>query len=150
MVFFMFVKNNTSFTLSYLFIKNEFYSLLNKVEKMEMIKAIAGYHMLMILSNVDGEFNPNEGKLIIEFLEKNFPSQTDLDAEVEILSNIKEEDYLNHFTKCMNSFYKHSTFEERSQFVGFAMQIIKADDKITDNENTFINELLNSWEPELV
>lgn len=117
---------------------------------MRMIKAIAGYHMLMILSNVDGEFNPEEGKVIINYLEESFPSETDLDAEIEILSNVKEEDYLIHFTKCMNSFYKHSTMEERSKFVYFAMKLIKADNKFTEKENIFLNELLNNWEPELV
>ena len=37
-------------------------------------KSIAGYHLLMILSSVDGEFAPEEGLKLQEYLADEFPS----------------------------------------------------------------------------
>ena len=41
-------------------------------------KSIAGYHLLMILSSVDGEFAPEEGLFIQKYLTEEFPFKMNL------------------------------------------------------------------------
>lgn len=111
-----------------------------------MNRAISGFHILSILSEVDDDFGPKEGLVIVDYLKKNFPPHLFiLDKEVEILSNLKKEDYLTHFTKCLEDFYKDSTEEERVKFVKFAVKVVMADHKVSNEENIYLNELYNAW-----
>jgi hypothetical protein len=48
-------------------------------------KSIAGYHLLMILSSVDGEFAPEEGMLVQQYLADEFPFRMNLDNELKHL-----------------------------------------------------------------
>jgi hypothetical protein len=43
-------------------------------------KVMAGYHMLMILSQVDGDFDKSEGKIIVDYLKDAFPYRFNLDS----------------------------------------------------------------------
>ncbi|OFY82625.1 MAG: hypothetical protein A3F72_11930 [Bacteroidetes bacterium RIFCSPLOWO2_12_FULL_35_15] len=109
---------------------------------------IAGYHMLMILSEVDGEFDKSEGKIIIDYLKAMFPFKVNLDNEMEVLSALPKEDYFLHFNNAMNDFYEDSTPKERSEFLNFAVKLVKADKKITEEENKYLKELFFAWESE--
>ncbi len=112
---------------------------------MKKNKAIAGYHILMILSAVDGIFDAKEDLVIEDWLEKEFPLRVNLDKETEFLSALKQEDYMVHFQSCMADFYEDSTEEERNELIQYAIKLAKADKKITEEENIFINELFNEW-----
>ena len=113
---------------------------------MKMNKSIAGYHMLAILSEIDGNFDSSEGKIIIKYLKENFPLPVNLDSEIDLLSTLKKEDYSEHFTKAALDFYQDSTEEERNHFIDFAIKLVKADKTITTEENKFIDELCNAWD----
>ena len=76
-------------------------------------KSIAGYHLLMILSAVDGEFSPQEGMLIQKYLAEEFPFRLNLDDELEIIINLKPEQWKEHFTFHADCFYDDSTPKER-------------------------------------
>ncbi len=112
---------------------------------MKMNKPIAGYHILMILSAVDGKFTVQEDLVIEKWLAKEFPLRVRLDRETEILSRLKEDEYMIHFQKCMTDFYEDSTEEERNELIDYAIKLAKADKRITPEENIFINELFNEW-----
>ncbi len=109
-------------------------------------KVMAGYHMLVILSAVDGEFDKAEGKVIVNYLKSAFPFRVDLDREMEELSAMPKEDYLLHFNNCMNDFYEDSTEKERTDFLKTAVKMVKADKKITIEENKFLKELFFAWD----
>jgi hypothetical protein len=112
-----------------------------------MNKAIAGYHILSILSMVDDEFDPTEGLVIVDYLKVNFPPlNINLDSEVEMLSTLKKDDYQSHFYKCLDAFYSDSDEKERIDFLKFAVKLIKADNKITKDENKFFNEIIDHWD----
>jgi len=113
-----------------------------------MNKAIAGYHMLMILSAVDEHFSGREDKVIKDYLIENFPFKVDLDEEMSQISNLHPSDYPIHFNHAMNAFYMDSTPEERSHFLDFAVKLVAADKNITAQENIFLNELYSAWEEE--
>jgi uncharacterized tellurite resistance protein B-like protein len=114
----------------------------------KMNKVMAGYHMLMILSQVDGEFDRSEGKVIVKYLKESFPFYVNLDGEMDILSNLPKEDYFIHFNNAMNDFYEDSTEKERVEFLEFAVKMVKADKKITPEENKYLRELFFAWDSE--
>ncbi|MBL0339961.1 MAG: TerB family tellurite resistance protein [Bacteroidetes bacterium] len=114
-----------------------------------MNKATAGYHMLMILSAVDGKFNGQEDIIIKKFLEENFGDLSNLDNELAIISALKSEDYPVHFNNAMNQFYLDSNKGERNHFLDMATRLIAADKEISARENLFINELYKAWTEEI-
>lgn len=113
---------------------------------LELSKPLAGYHMLMILSAVDGRFNGTEDSVILEYLEEEKLLGTDLEKHVDYLSGLKREDYPLHFNEAMNAFYMNSSSDERNLFLDKAVRLVMADQLLTPRENIFINELFNTWE----
>ena len=114
-------------------------------KQMKKNKPIAGYHILMLLSVVDGKFSVAEDLVIEKWLEKEMPLRVNLDRETEVLSKLKHDDYMPHFQTCMADFYEDSTEEERNDLIKLAIELAKADDPITPEENVFLNELFNEW-----
>lgn len=108
-------------------------------------KSIAGYHLLMILSSVDGEFAPEEGMLVQQYLADEFPFKMNLDNELETIALLQPEEWKDHFEFHARCFYDDSTEEERTSFIQFAKTLIKADNKVTDEEHTFYTLLKNLW-----
>lgn len=109
-------------------------------------KAEAGYHMLQLLSAVDGHFGPKEDLVITNYLVENYPFRVEMDGAMEALSRLKPEDYILHFQKCMNDFFQDSEENERTRFLKFAVDLVKADDKITEDENIFLKTLFDTWD----
>lgn len=113
-----------------------------------MNKTIAGYHLLMILSAVDFRISANEDEVIREYLVTEFPFHVNLDREMAIISNLKPDEWEGHFLKAMDDFYDDATEEERNNLIQFAIELTKADNVITKEENHFLNLLFEQWEPD--
>ena len=111
-------------------------------------KAIIGFHMLMILSRVDGNFSDEESEVGARYISKYFGNVFQIENEMNFLKSLSTEKYFQHFKKCMDNFYSKSSAHERSELVKFAVDMVKADQKITAEENIYLNELLSGWEPE--
>jgi hypothetical protein len=111
-------------------------------------KPIAGFHLLMILTNADGVFAKEEGDVIVEYLSETFPFRVEIDEEVDFLSTLERSKYMEHFRKAMNDFYEDTTQKERDHFLEFAVKLAKADDVIAEEENEFLKELFDTWAPE--
>jgi hypothetical protein len=112
----------------------------------ELNKSLAGYHMLMILSAVDGRFNGNEDSVILEYLAEEKLLSSRLDQHLEFLSHLPKEDYSLHFNEAMNAFYMNSSAEERNLFLDKAVRLVMADQLLTPRENMFVDALFNTWE----
>ena len=108
-------------------------------------KSIAGYHLLMILSAVDGEFVPEEGMKIQEYLAEEFPFRINLDNELDAIANLQPEDWKDHFEFHARCFMDDSTEEERKAFINFAKSLIKADNLVSEEEHRFYKLLKNLW-----
>ena len=108
-------------------------------------KSIAGYHLLMILSAVDGEVAPEEGMMIQQYLADEFPFKMDLDDELDVIALLKPEDWKSHFQFHAQCFLEDSTKEERISFKKFAKTLIKADEKVSETEHDFYQILKDSW-----
>ena len=113
-----------------------------------MQPAIAGYHLLMLLTNVDGQVKPSEDMVVRDWLTQRFSFRPNLDEETAHLSSLKREDYLPHFQRQMDLFYRHSTPAERLEFLQYAMDLIKADGRISPEENEFFDLLYEAWSGE--
>ena len=118
------------------------------IKTRKLNKPLAGYHLLLMLSEVDGEFPVSEGQIIVRYLEENFPFRVNLDEEIQFLSTLPKNRYMEHFEDAMNDFYEDSTSEERDAFLDFAVKLVKADDKITKDENEYLTKLFTAWAPE--
>ena len=108
-------------------------------------KSIAGYHLLMILSSVDGDFAPEEGMKIQEYLAEEFPFHINLDNELDVIANLKPEEWKDHFEFHARCFKEDSVEDERKKFLNFAKSLMKADDNVTDDEHRFYKLLKNMW-----
>ena len=108
-------------------------------------KSIAGYHLLMILSSVDGEFAPEEGLFIQQYLADEFPFKMDLDDELETIATLQPEDWEKHFDFHAQCFLEDSEEEERTNFLKFAKSLIKADEKVDDKEHMYYKKLKSIW-----
>ena len=108
-------------------------------------KSIAGYHLLMILSSVDGDFAPEEGLKIQEYLAEEFPFRINLDNELDVIATLQPENWKDHFEFHARCFFDDSTEEERQKFLDFAKLLIKADDSVSDDEHRFYQVLKNIW-----
>lgn len=113
-----------------------------------MNKTIAGYHLLMILSAVDYRIGAEEDAVIREYLVEEFPFRVSLDREMGIISNLRPDEWEKHFIKAMDDFYDDATEEERKSLLNFALQLTKADNVITKEENHYLNLLFEHWKPE--
>ncbi|WKS94357.1 TerB family tellurite resistance protein [Riemerella columbina] len=108
-------------------------------------KSIAGYHLLMILSAVDYEFQPEEGLVIREYLAEEFPFRMNLDNEMAIIANLQPEAWKDHFEFHAHCFLDDSTEEERKRFAKFAKSLIKADQEVTEREHQFYQLMKTIW-----
>lgn len=108
-------------------------------------KDISGYQLLSMLSQVDGEFKPEEGKIIVDYIIKKFPIGSNFDEALEELSSLEEKDFMPHFEKVANDFLEESTEKERIDFLKFAMNLINADEKVAREEDTMVSRLFKWW-----
>jgi len=102
----------------------------------------------MILSAVDFRVGPAEDRVIRDYLVQEFPFRVNLDREMAIISNLRPDEWEAHFLKMMDDFYDDATEEERKSLIRFAVQLSKADDVITKEENHYLNLLFEHWKPE--
>jgi uncharacterized tellurite resistance protein B-like protein len=110
-----------------------------------MNKAIAGYHLLMILSAVDFRINGEEDMVIRQYLVNEFPFHVNLDRQMEVISRLRPDEWEAHYIKAMDDFYDDATEEERKHLIRFAIKLAKADNVITKEENHYLNLLFENW-----
>jgi hypothetical protein len=103
------------------------------------------HHLLMILSAVDFRISGEEDRVIRRYLNLEFPIHVNLDKQMDIISNLKPEEWEGHFIKMMDDFYDDATEEECMNLIRFALQLAKADKVITKEENHFLNLLFDNW-----
>ncbi|RYE24285.1 MAG: TerB family tellurite resistance protein [Sphingobacteriales bacterium] len=109
-------------------------------------KTIAGYHLLMILSAVDFRVSAEEDAVIRQYLVTEFPFHVSLDKEMEVISNLRPDEWEAHFRKVMDDFFDDATDPERKKLLHFALELTKADNVITKEENYYLNMLFENWE----
>jgi uncharacterized tellurite resistance protein B-like protein len=100
----------------------------------------------MILSAVDFRISGEEDMVIRQYLEHEFPIHVNLDKQMEVISRLRPDEWEGHFLKVMDDFYDDATEEERKNLIRFAIELAKADNVITHEENHYLNLLFEHWE----
>ncbi len=100
----------------------------------------------MILSAVDRRIGAAEDAVIRNYLVAEFPFHVNLDREMEVISNLRPDEWEAHFIKSMDDFFDDATEEERKKLLRFALELTKADKVITKEENYYLNLLFENWE----
>ena len=109
-------------------------------------KDIAGYLILSILASADGDFDPREGTVIVDYINQNFPLGGNFIEAIDIISTTKEEDYPLLLQQCAEDFYADSTEKERLDFMDFALKLVRADDDVSSDESWMISKLYQFWD----
>jgi uncharacterized tellurite resistance protein B-like protein len=112
----------------------------------KMNKTESGFHLLMILSLIDGTIHAEESSVVIEFIEENYKEEIDIIKEQAFIRALPEEELKNHFLETAAQFFKISTYEERNALIEFAMKVVMADKTMETTENAYINELYDAWD----
>jgi uncharacterized tellurite resistance protein B-like protein len=107
--------------------------------------AQAGYHMLMILSVVDGQYAVAEGKIIVDYLAKNYQMDIDIDKENQALLEVPKDEIPEHFKKSAGLFLDNSNEEQRIDFIAFAYRLVQADGRLAIEENKILTSLAHFW-----
>ena len=107
--------------------------------------AQSGYHMLMILSVVDGQYAIEEGKIIVDYLTKNYDLDIDIDKENQALLEVEKDHIPEHFKKEAADFLENSNEEQRLDFIAFAYRLVQADGNMAIEENKILNSLAHFW-----
>ncbi len=107
--------------------------------------AQSGYQMLMVLSVVDGRYSVAEGKIIVDYLTKNYTLDIDLDNENQVLLKVPKKEIPELFKKAAFDFLQHSSEEQRLDFIAFAYRLISADGMVGKEEHTILTSLAHFW-----
>jgi len=111
-----------------------------------MNKDVAGYLMLLILAESDGNFDNREANVIVDYIEEKFPLGGNLDEATDKISTLQPEQYGDAFMKAAADFYMESTKDERTDFLRFSMKLVRADNKVEEHENELVTMLFEAWD----
>lgn len=108
-------------------------------------RIIAGYHLLTMIATAEGELDAKSDDVIREYLSVESFIRLNLDDELDQIITLQPSEFDTHFTAKACDFYDDSTEEEREEFKLFAKDLIRADDKISPEENRHYRLLLQTW-----
>lgn len=130
-----------------------------------MNKYESGYNLLMIISVIDGDFMPQEGSVIVNYLREMHKPFIGTANENPMLEQLSDTQLIEHFRDSSFLFYKQhsaaerkqlfvesakaykadSTNEEQKQFIDFLKSIVMADHKVSKEEGQYMNLLFRTW-----
>ncbi|MGD1911032.1 MAG: TerB family tellurite resistance protein [Rivularia sp. (in: cyanobacteria)] len=111
-----------------------------------MDKFQAVFEILIILSGIDGDIDRREIQVIDDFIESNIGEiNFDPQAVVENLSKLKGEGFLEEFSYAAIVFKNQTGVEDRLTILQFAIELIRADGEITDDEFDLLLALGELW-----
>lgn len=114
---------------------------------LEKYRYQAAYKLLFILAMVDGEINPSEVRVLLEFVRARFGDITLAEAGTmaEALMGLPRDMAIEEFVGALLRFQAASTEAEREQLIAFALQVVAADGQIVRNESALIRTLERAW-----
>lgn len=116
------------------------------MHKARFNKDLSGYMILMILAEADGDFDPREGTVVVDFIKSTFPLGSNLENAIEELSTLSPDQYEEELMMLAQDFYTESTQAERTDFLRFAMKLVRADETVAKEENMLITKLFEAWD----
>lgn len=93
-----------------------------------------GYHLLMVLSIIDGSYDDQEVDVIVGFLEDEYPGRINIDEENQVLEAVPTERMNEYVMSTAKSFARLSEMPERKRLMKFAVDLVVADGDLADEE----------------
>jgi uncharacterized tellurite resistance protein B-like protein len=109
-------------------------------------KELSGYIMLSLLAEADGDYDAREGGIIVNYIKENFPQGSNFEDAIDFLAGVPQDKYEDELVHLAQDFYSQSTDEERTDFLRFAMKLVRADEQIAKEENMLITKLFEAWD----
>ncbi len=111
-----------------------------------MDKFQAAFEILLILSDIDGNIDPREIEVINYFIESNIGSiEFDTEKVIKNLSKLTGEGIIEELSHAATVFKNQSSAQDRITILEFSIELISADDKITDEEVALLYALGEVW-----
>ena len=130
-----------------------------------MNKYESGYNLLMIISVIDGDFMPQEGSVIVNYLRQMHKPFIGTPNENPMLEQLSDKQLIEHFRDSSFLFYKQhnpaerkqlfiesaqafkadSTEEDQKEFINFIKSVVMADHKLSKEEGLYLNLLFRTW-----
>lgn len=105
------------------------------------------YEILLIIACSDGEIHDNEVEVLDNFV-KTFDENKSVDINFhkeKVLNQQDETSFADLFKKDAQVLKDVLSDEEKDRIIDFLLEMIAADGKIEQNENTIFNLLLTEW-----
>ena len=112
-----------------------------------MDKFQASFEILYFLSAIDGEVSDSEIDIIIDFLKAN-QGKIDFDPGevIQSINLLNLDGILDELRRAALVFKGASSAQDRVILLDFALSLIAADGKITEEESKLFNILGNTWD----
>jgi hypothetical protein len=110
-----------------------------------MTVPICGYHILMILSAVDNHFHHAEDAVIRDFIIMHYPACEELEEQLAIISNLLPAEWEAHFKQVEKKFFTLASKKEQKTLMNFAINLVKADEKVTIDEHHYMREFVRKY-----
>jgi len=111
-----------------------------------MDKFQASFEILYFLSSVDGEVSDSELDIVISFLKAN-QGKIDFDPGkvIQSINLLNVDGIIDEISQAALVFKGTSSAQDRITLLDFALNLIAADGKITEEESRLFNILGNTW-----
>ena len=111
-----------------------------------MDKFQAAYEILVVLSMIDGEMHEKEIKVINEFVGDNLgKSDFDTRAVAKSLANLTFKGRVEEMGRAAAIIHTTCSAQEKQSILDFALRLVAADEKLTDEEVAAFVLLGKSW-----
>ena len=105
----------------------------------------AAYEILVTLSICDGDYDEDEGRVILDFLNDNHDGSFDLAETNHRLMSMKKDAIEVNFDGLATWVADHSEVEDRTALLEFGLDLIMSDEELSEDENRLVQKLSAVW-----
>jgi uncharacterized tellurite resistance protein B-like protein len=112
----------------------------------KMNKFKAAFEILWLITLADGYADSGEINVIKSFLMDNYGSiNFSLEETIQVIDMMDEDGKIEEFKTAVIAFKNASSATDRINLLDFALEIVTADEKLTDEEGLYFNYLASAW-----
>lgn len=105
----------------------------------------AAYEILVTLSICDGDYDEDEGRVIVDFLNDNHDGSFDLTETNNRLMSMEKAAIEANFDRLAGWVADNSEVEDRTALLEFGLDLIMSDEELSEDENRLVQKLSEAW-----
>jgi len=106
----------------------------------------AAYEILVTLSICDGDYDEDEGRVILDFLNDNHDGSFDLTEANQRLMSMEKDAIEAHFDELAGWVAANSSDEDKTALLEFGLDLIMSDEELSEDENRLVQKLATTWD----